>query len=377
MGFPVPPAAGLQQAPAEGSYIEKLQKILMGGGTGLAGGTLDESAQKAARNQAMLAMAAQLMQAGGQSDRRVNFGEALGSGLQAGMQAGQQAEQHALQSMLIQSQIQKSKQKDRGKLVTVMDPATGKPVLRYEGEAEGQQPYMKPGSEYGAYQPGDYTPASWAKFLQSKDPAVLERYSTPRQEFSPSFQNVTRNLPDGSTQQGTFNTRTGEYNWAGEIVPPGQKARVDAAGRAQGEIAGTRAAKSPIAYATYQSGIQSLESAMEGTNTGPLAGRIPAITANQQIAEGAEATMAPVLKQLFRDAGEGTFTDADQAMLMKMVPTRTDHPEARRAKIQMIDGIVRAKLGLGMEEEAASPQTSSVGIGQTTTINGVKVKRVK
>jgi len=104
---------------------------------------------------------------------------------------------------------------------------------------------------------------------------------------------------------------------------------------------------------------------MSGTATGPVAGRIPAVTAGQQIAEGAEATMAPILKQLFRDAGEGTFTDNDQALLMKMVPTRKDHAEARKAKMEMIDGIVRAKLGIKDGAPAGQggeqPQTKTIG----------------
>jgi hypothetical protein len=230
----------------------------------------------------------------------------------------------------------------------------------------------------GAYQPGDYTPESWAQFVKSKDPMALQRYVTPRQEYSPSFQNVTRTLPDGSTQQGTFDQRTGTYNWIGDVVPAGQKSRVEAAGRAEGEITGTRSAKAPTAYATYQAGVKSLEKAMSATSTGPVAGRIPAMTAKQQVAEGAEATMAPVLKELFRSAGEGTFTDSDQALLMKMVPTRKDHEEARKAKIEMIDEIVRAKLGIGSGSEPAASETSSpVEVGQTTTINGVKVKRVR
>lgn len=212
----------------------------------------------------------------------------------------------------------------------------------------------------GDYQPGDYTPESWAQFVTSKDPAALQRYVTPRQEYSPSFQNVTRTLPDGSTQQGTFDQRTGEYNWIGDVIPAGQKARVDAAGRAEGDITGTRTGKAPTAYKTYQAGVKSLEDAMSGTTTGPVMGRLPALTASQQIAEGAEATMAPVLKQLFRDSGEGTFTDADQALLMKMVPGRTDHPEARKAKLEMIDGIVRAKLGIAGEQAGAKrPPLSS------------------
>lgn len=344
MGF------GAPTSPGGGGFLDKLQT----GFGGLLGvpndGSLPPEVRKAMLMQAMGAMGGNLMANSGWSPQRVSFGQALGNSLLATQQQVREGRQDELQSLLLRSRLN---QKDRKRPTAVMGP-NGQPVFVDEQDAIGKQPFMKAGSEYGPYQPGDYTPASWAKFQQSKNPADLERYSTPRQEFSPSFQNVTKTLPDGSTQQGTFNTRTGEYNWGGQIVPAGQKARVEAKGRAEGEFAGTREAKSPIAYATYQAGIKSLEQAMEGTNTGPLVGRIPAFTAGQQIAEGAEATMAPVLKQLFRDAGEGTFTDSDQAMLMRMVPTRKDHPEARKAKIEMIDGIVKAKLGINAAE--SSPQ---------------------
>jgi len=70
----------------------------------------------------------------------------------------------------------------------------------------------------------------------------------------------------------------------------------------------------------------------------------PALTSPQQIADGAVAAVAPVLKQLFRAAGEGIFTDRDQQLLLEMVPDRTDHPESRIAKMKMIDSIIAAKL---------------------------------
>ena len=94
-----------------------------------------------------------------------------------------------------------------------------------------------------------------------------------------------------------------------------------------------------------------LEEGLGRTDTGPLMGRLPALTTDQQIAEGSVAATAPILKQLFRTAGEGAFTDKDQELLMKMVPTRLDSEEARAAKIENIDRIIRAKLGAG------SPQT--------------------
>jgi hypothetical protein len=83
-----------------------------------------------------------------------------------------------------------------------------------------------------------------------------------------------------------------------------------------------------------------------GLGSGPIVGRLPATTATQQTAEGAVSAMAPVLKQIFRVAGEGTFTDKDQELLLRMVPTRADEPAAREAKFQNIDNIIRAKLGV-------------------------------
>ena len=87
-----------------------------------------------------------------------------------------------------------------------------------------------------------------------------------------------------------------------------------------------------------------LSGALGNPWTGPFAGLMPAITADQQIADGAVAAMAPVLKQLFRSAGEGIFTDKDQELLLQMVPTRNDRPATIKAKMKNVDAIVRAKL---------------------------------
>ncbi len=86
--------------------------------------------------------------------------------------------------------------------------------------------------------------------------------------------------------------------------------------------------------------------------TGPVVGRFPAVSAEQQTADGAIATLAPILKQIFRSSGEGNFTDKDQELLMAMVPTRKDEPEARKAKIANIKSVVRSKMGLDESEES-------------------------
>ena len=109
-----------------------------------------------------------------------------------------------------------------------------------------------------------------------------------------------------------------------------------------------------------------LEEGLGNSETGPLAGRIPAFTTEQQVADGAVAATAPILKQIFRAAGEGTFTDKDQELLLQMVPTRLDTPEARKAKIENLDRIIRAKLG------QATP--SSGGVPQSPQSNRIRIK---
>lgn len=123
-----------------------------------------------------------------------------------------------------------------------------------------------------------------------------------------------------------------------------------------------------VALDTYTLAMSNLAESLGDTATGPIAGWLPAMTDNQQIAKGAVAIMAPVLKSLFRTAGEGTFTDKDQELLMDMVPTRKDSPAAIKAKITAINSIVTSKLGSQEQPQAttqqAPPQAGSQQVGR-------------
>lgn len=109
----------------------------------------------------------------------------------------------------------------------------------------------------------------------------------------------------------------------------------------------------------YETAMKGLADSLAGTDTGPFAGRLPAVTSEQQIAEGSIAVIAPILKSMFRAAGEGVFTDKDQELLMNMVPKRTDTPEAVRAKIEMLDAVVRTKLSTNGAASSQIAQTPS------------------
>lgn len=109
-----------------------------------------------------------------------------------------------------------------------------------------------------------------------------------------------------------------------------------------------------IKFDAYQKAIEGLKSALgaiSDAQRGAIQGRFFAMAPASQAADGAVAAMAPVLKDLFRTAGEGTFTDQDQKLLLDMVPTRADEPTARDWKLANIDRIVRAKLNMPAGDE--------------------------
>lgn len=150
-------------------------------------------------------------------------------------------------------------------------------------------------------------------------------------------------------------------------------ALANARGKAAADIE-TKGRSNQTAFDVYQTSINNLTEALTDTTTGPVLGFIPAMTANQQIADGAVAMMGQTLKQVFRSAGEGTFTDADQKALLGLAPTRQDLPKARVAKIKMIDSIIRAKLeqptGDAEQEVPAERPTASELSGENQVQEG-------
>jgi hypothetical protein len=299
-----------------------------------------------------------------------SFGGAIGhAGLQA-QQMGQQREDDAFKRQYMQAQMQQMQRKQNTPFGAI-DPDQFTSESLAEFQTSGNYGVLKRRgglSGIGNFNPGDYTPASFAKFMKSQDANDLIRYVTPSQ---PSVQVVngapTVVTPDrtGATppKQAPLSTQESEIEAAARL------AREKASASAVGAIEGDRSVRNPRAYETFKTGMANIESTLANTVTGPVLGRSPAFTAEQQTAEGAQAIMAPVLKTLFRESGEGTFTKDDQAVLMAMLPTRKDLPEARAAKISMVDAIVKAKLGM-----AAAPGNSAGAPAVGTVKGGYRFK---
>lgn len=109
----------------------------------------------------------------------------------------------------------------------------------------------------------------------------------------------------------------------------------------------------------YVEGAKNLKEAFSKINTGAIMGRFPATGTDAQVAEGAVAAMAPILKRLTRTAGEGNFSDADQRLLLEQLPKRTDTEEAVEQKLTNITKILAQQLGF-----QAPPELGGVDVNQ-------------
>jgi hypothetical protein len=128
-------------------------------------------------------------------------------------------------------------------------------------------------------------------------------------------------------------------------------------GKSKEEMAAAQV-KNDKTWNIWQTAISGLEESLGNTATGKIVGLLPAITSNQQIAQQSIAIMAPVLKNIFRESGEGVFTDKDQQILIDMIPDRTANPETIAYAIKMINDIVAAKLNQQIRVEIV-PNTSA------------------
>jgi len=117
-----------------------------------------------------------------------------------------------------------------------------------------------------------------------------------------------------------------------------------AAAAAEGAANSTAMANGPLRD-QFEFGFSALEQALGGTGqTGKILGNIPGLTTGAQIADNAKALLLPIMKSVFRGAGEGVFTDKDQETLEAMLPTRSMTTEAASQALDNVKMLVSLKL---------------------------------
>lgn len=301
-------------------------------------GMLSEDQAAQAQNQGMMNFGAALLQAGGPSATPVSLGQALGGAVMAGNQAHQSAGQQSIQSLLLKKQLQAQSANRNHVIGNALVDDSGKVI--YQGTPLD--------NVFGRVNPGDYTPASLSKFNESKDWKDLERVWAPVapivRETARGYEVIAPNRDGSPAKRELLTTNQQEASALAEKER--QKEIGGGAGKLTSELA-TQKVKGATAFSVYENARNGVANALSETYTGPMVGAGPAFTAARQKADAALAAMAPSLKGIFREAGEGTFTEGDQKLLMDMLPSRRTSPEARDFALSNIDAIVRAKLKVG------------------------------
>jgi hypothetical protein len=207
----------------------------------------------------------------------------------------------------------------------------------------------------------------------SGDPELLREYAkkffAKGLESSPADIRTFKMMTEGLTDEEIERARRVNLGLSPRAGSPLTLSLQDLFERSAAQAGGTQQGKSKEEMAAaqvkndktwniWQTAISGLEESLGNTATGKIVGLLPAITSNQQIAEQAISIMAPVLKNIFRESGEGVFTDKDQQILIDMIPDRTANPETIAYAIKMINDIVAAKLNQQIRVEIA-PNTSA------------------
>jgi hypothetical protein len=117
-----------------------------------------------------------------------------------------------------------------------------------------------------------------------------------------------------------------------------------AAGSAEAKLI-EQAQTNRILKAQLDFGFDNLGAALGATGqTGKIFGNLPAVTSGAQLADNAKAILLPIMKSVWRGAGEGVFTDKDQETLEAMFPSRDMNADAAKQALLVVRQLTELKL---------------------------------
>lgn len=366
MGFPDPPPV------KKPGFFELLQNGLLGPSQNY-GGLLSPEDQQAARSQAMLALGSNLMAAGGPSPTRVSFGQALAPAIAAGQQTQRAATDDYLQAMLLKVKMNQAAKGSQ-------QPSD---VRSYEyAKANGYAGSFEDWKRVAAAQPQVANAIEVHKYFETLSPEQKKEFlATQRSPVLPqlSIVNGVPTLVD-RTDASTTPLSTQES----EIQAVTRKAQAEAEAKATGQATGEakgglqkKAINALNVLETLDLADPLIDSAT-GSATGAAADKVASFFGASLKGDQANAQLKVLQANLMTNMPrmEGPQSDRDVQLYREAAGEIGDPtvPRARKkAAVQMIRSLqTKYAEGMGIVSGQAP-----IGIGQSTEINGVKIKRVK
>ena len=232
------------------------------------------------------------------------------------------------------------------------------------------------GVKYGNINPGDYTPDSMERFVAAgggmENIGLLERYAAPQVVDIGGVPHLVSRSGDGQLSATPMALGTIDDEASGAAAIAGAESAASTEAQLKAEMGeGGAPSKAEVeasvttaraeatadakeketqkqnlkAFNTYKVARENLAKVLSETTTGFLSGRLPAVSASQQVADSAQNILFPAVKALVRESGEGVFTDRDAEDIRRMLPGRTTSPEALPMVMWLIDSFIATKLG--------------------------------
>lgn len=334
MGFPSPP-------PIKDPTL--LQKILGGlTGTPTNAGAVDPAIQTAARQQALMALSAQLLAGSGPSQTKQSFGSVLGPALLAGQQAHQQGIDSALKTQLLMSQI--------GKNSRATTQTNAQKDYEY-AKANGFQGSFEEWKRVASAQPS--TPAAiqeYEYYNKLPDDGARDTYLTVKRSMQP-YQ-----LGEMGGGKVVFNRATGRYEQATtaeqEATGAGQLASGTAAGKTAGEAIATAKLDLPRLEQNTSQALQTIDQLKKHPGLPYITGlysAAPIVPGTPQA--GADALAKQIQGKTFLEAfttlkGGGAITEIEGGKAEAAI-ARLQRSQTRREYIQALSELESVmKVGL-------------------------------
>jgi hypothetical protein len=341
------------------------------------GGMLPSVEQEAARRNARMAMAASLLQSSGPSEQKRSTLQNIGAGIMAGRQANAESGDAAMRKAFMAAQIQAMLKKQHDVPSSIQE---------YE--------YASKNGFAGSFD-------EWKRVasIEAKDPASIQEYDLAKsQGYQGTFEQWVKDRAQAAVGTpyvpmvvggvpGFGNRQNASFTPSGTL--PGE---ADAA--AQIKEAEARAAELAKAQAgrdaTFQEDVNVLDDEILRTQrlltefkagkyqTGPLAGKLPNFRTSAQDLQREQGK--DVIKAI-SSATFGALSEGEREFLRNLGISENASEESninmleqRLTQLQKTKERLRTRSRLGVGPNAAP---SAVEVGQTTTINGAKVRRVR
>ena len=245
------------------NFMDRINAGLLGPTTSY-GGLLNPQEQQDAQRQASMAMFANLLAAGGPSDRPTSLGQAIGGAVQAGRSAQSEGLQQALQAQLMKSQMARNMRADTPDAVRQYEFAkTNGYTGSFEDWKKITQQESKPTApiqEYNLY--SEQTSAAGGTPMPYQDWLAIRAKLNVGAPFSPDEQGGAK---------GGFDRRTGNFNPNTTLEQEAAAAGDLAGGKKEGEATAVRSQatidvglEAADAIATVKRGRQLLDSVGTG-----------------------------------------------------------------------------------------------------------------